>query len=200
LEELIYRIVDYAVDMKILEILGLVSGLMCVILLIRQNILTWPLGIFYVLVSLIIFWRERLYADFMLHMVYLLLNVYGWYHWVHGKQQQSEQLPVTMYSIRTNILLLLPTILVTLIAGWLFANYTDASVPYWDSTTTIFSFTGMWLTARKKLESWYYWFFVDVVATGVYIYKGIYFYALLYCIYIGLAVAGYINWKKSYHS
>ena len=83
------------------------------------------------------------------------------------------------------------------IMGTLFRNYTDAAVPYWDSTTTVLSLVGMWLTARKKIESWYYWFVVDILATGIYVYKGIYFYATLYGIYIFLALAGYYSWRKS---
>jgi nicotinamide mononucleotide transporter len=83
------------------------------------------------------------------------------------------------------------------VLGFTLHQYTDASLPYWDSTTTILSFTGMWLTARKKIENWVFWFIVDIIATGVYFYKGIYFYAFLYMIYIGMAVSGFITWKKA---
>ena len=55
----------------------------------------------------------------------------------------------------------------------------------------------MWLTARKKIDNWYYWFLVDVIATGVYLAKDLQFYALLYFIYIGLAVSGYLAWRKT---
>ena len=81
--------------------------------------------------------------------------------------------------------------------GTLLNVYTDASLAYWDSTTSVLSIVGMWLTAKKKLENWYFWLAVDVLATGIYLYKGIYFYALLYLIYVGLAVSGLISWKKS---
>ena len=37
--------------MRWLEAVGLVSGLFCVWLLIRQNIWTWPIGLLYALVS-----------------------------------------------------------------------------------------------------------------------------------------------------
>ena len=79
----------------------------------------------------------------------------------------------------------------------LFDGVDPPALPYWDSTTSILSVTGMWLTARKKIDNWYYWFAVDVLATGIYVYKELYFYALLYLFYIGMAVAGYLAWKKT---
>jgi nicotinamide mononucleotide transporter len=80
----------------------------------------------------------------------------------------------------------------------IFLDIEAASLPYWDSTTSILSVTGMWLTAKKKIENWYYWLLVDVLATGIYFYKDLYFYSLLYFIYIGLAVAGYVAWRRSF--
>ncbi|WP_420581735.1 nicotinamide mononucleotide transporter [Reichenbachiella sp.] len=47
------------------------------------------------------------------------------------------------------------------------------------------------------MENWYYWFAVDVLACGIYFYKGIYFYSFLYGVYIVMAVSGYLAWKKS---
>ena len=55
------EIVSYALQIDLLEFLGLVFGLLCVWFLIRQNILTWPAGIIYVLISFVIFWQIQLY-------------------------------------------------------------------------------------------------------------------------------------------
>ena len=84
--------------------------------------------------------------------------------------------------------------------GTLLARYTDAALPYWDTTTSVVSIAAIWLQAKKKIESWHAWLFVDVLATGIYVYKAIYFYALLYLFYIGMAVAGYLAWRKDLHS
>lgn len=190
-------IVSYAVQIDFLELLGLIFGLLAVWYLIRENILTWPSGIIYVLISFVIFYKTKLYADLALHFVFLVLNVYGWYFWIYGKKEKDQDLPVTTISNRLMIVLFILCTVGVYLMGTLFRNYTDAAVPYWDSTTTVLSLVGMWLTARKKIESWYYWFVVDILATGIYVYKGIYFYATLYGIYIFLALAGYYSWRKS---
>lgn len=191
------EIFQYIENISVLEVIGLFTGLVTVILLIRQNILTWPVGIVYVLVSLIIFLEAKLYADFALHIVYLALNIYGWYYWYYGKKNQQEVLSVSTTSRNLSLVLMVLSGAGIWATGYMLHRFTDASLPYWDSATTILSFTGMWLTARKKIENWLYWFVVDVLAAGIYFYKGIQLYALLYLIYVGLAIAGYYNWKRS---
>lgn len=193
----ISEILDYARFLNSLELLGLVTGLLAVWWLIRQNILTWPAGIIYILASLIIFWREKLYADFALHIFFLAMNIYGWYFWSYAKKSENHKVPVTQINWSTLVILTLLSFVGIALTGYFLSEFTDAALPYWDSATTVLSITGMWLMARKKIENWYFWLIVDVLATGIYYYKGIYFYSILYIIYIALAVSGYLSWKSS---
>jgi len=198
MQDIISSITDYLISINFLEAAGLVFGLLAVWFLIKENIWTWPSGIAYVVISFVIFWEAKLYADFALHFVFLTLNIYGWYYWIKGgKQADKVQVPITKTSRKLLMGLVLFSILGVFVMGSLLTTYTDAAVPYWDSATTVLSLAGMWLTARKKIENWHFWFVVDVLATGIYIYKGIYFYATLYLIYIGMAISGYLVWKKS---
>jgi nicotinamide mononucleotide transporter len=198
------EVVGYAGQIDFLEFLGLVFGLLAVWFLIKQNILTWPAGIIYVFISFIIFWRIRLYGDFILHIFFLVLNVYGWYYWTYGKKKDEEELPVTTFPVKINLILAIITGLGVVLFGYflehlpqMVSGLEPAALPYWDATTSILSVTGMWLTTRKKIENWYYWLIVDILATVIYIYKGIYFYALLYGIYVFLVASGLIEWRKS---
>ena len=54
---------DVFIAMEWLEFTGLASGLVCVWLLIRQNVWTFPIGLLYSLVSVAVFIEARLYAD-----------------------------------------------------------------------------------------------------------------------------------------
>lgn len=198
-------IIEYTRGINTLEFLGLVFGLVTVILLIRQDIKNWFFGIAYVLVSFVIFWQSRLYGDFLLHIVFLILNIYGWYNW--SKPPQNQELKVSLQNNKERVIsICLTAVGVLVFAQFLiglpsiFENLDPASLPYWDSTTTVLSITAMILTAQKKLENWIYWFAVDVLSTGIYFYKELYFYSLLYFIYIGFAVWGYRSWLNSYRS
>ena len=190
-------IIQYLTGIDLLEASGLVFGLLAVYFLIKESIMTWPAGIAYVLVSFVIFGREKLYADFGLHVVFLVLNIYGWWFWKHGDKPGKNEVPITKTTQGLVTRLWIGSVAGIVVMGFLLSNYTDAALPYWDSSTTVLSLTGMWLTARKKIENWHFWFLVDVLATGIYFYKGIYFYATLYLVYIGMAVVGYVTWKRA---
>ena len=104
---------------------------------------------------------------------------------------------VARLSIRIAAALGVATVVGIAAMGWLFDRYTDADLAYWDSTTTVLSFAAMWMTARKYIENWIIWLVVDVLATGIYIFKGIWPYALLYGLYIPMAVWGWMTWWRS---
>jgi nicotinamide mononucleotide transporter len=191
-------IVDYLMHMEPLEATGLVSGLLCVVLLIRQNIWNWPIGLLYSLVSVVVFYRARLYADLALHVFYVAMNAYGWYYWAFARRaEKSQALPVSNITTRSALLLTIIVVAATATMGWLLASRTNAALPYWDSATTTMSFAAMWMTARKQIENWIVWLVVDVVATGIYLNKGLELYAVLYCVYIGMAIAGWWAWRTS---
>ena len=196
------EIIEYAVHIEKLELAGLFFGLLAVWFLIKQNILTWPAGIIYIFISFVIFWRIQLYGDFILHIFFLILNIYGWYYWKNGNKEEEPE--VSSYSLKTNLIIAFFTLIGVFVFGvflqnlpLFFTDLTPASLPYWDATTSILSVTGMWLTTRKKIENWYYWLLVDIIASIIYVYKGIYFYSFLYAVYIIMAVWGYLEWKKS---
>lgn len=185
------------------EFTGLVSGLLCVWLLIRQNIWTFPIGLVYSVVSVAVFFKARLYADVLLSGYYVLMNAYGWYYWLYGgtrtrlpgAQAGQDTLPVTRTPLGTALVLAGLTAASIAAMGWFFATRTDAAFPYWDSATTCMSFAAMWMTARKYIDNWIVWLAVDVIATAIYYLKDIHFYAILYGVYLGMAILGWRAWQ-----
>lgn len=181
------------------ELIGAASGLLCVWLIIRENIWNWPVGLAYALVSLLVFYKARLYSDLVLHVFYVFMNGYGWYYWLRGAGARGSEgrLVVARLSTRSTSLLGVATVIGIIAMGWLFDYYTDADLAYWDSTTTVMSFAAMWMAAHKYIENWLVWLVVDVLATGIYIFKGIWPYAVLYGLYIPMAVWGWMAWSRS---
>ena len=97
--------------------------------------------------------------------------------------------------------LLIPTGIFFLVSWaaiyWILKEYTDSNVPVLDAFTNAMSFVGLWALARKYVEQWLFWIFVDAISFYLYIYKGIPFKALLYGLYVCIAIAGYLKWKKA---
>ncbi len=68
-----------------------------------------------------------------------------------------------------------------------------------DSLTTALSITATWMLAKKYIEHWLIWIFVDLLSAGLYIYKNLWPTVILFGIYTAMAVFGYLNWKKDIH-
>ncbi|HXI14173.1 MAG TPA: nicotinamide riboside transporter PnuC [Thermoanaerobaculia bacterium] len=182
--------------MSWIEIIGALFGAVSVYLSVRENIWSWPTAIVNVFLYIFVFHGAKLYADMGLQVVYLVLSFYGWYQWLYGGTGRTE-LPVSQTPPKRAMLMLLAAALFAVVLGVTLKKSTDASLPYWDAATTSFSLLAQWMMTRKLLENWLIWIAVDVVYVGMYIKKALYPTALLYAVFLVLAVLGYRAWKKS---
>ena len=182
--------------MNPIEIVAAVFGVISVYLSVRQNIWSWPTAIVNVGLYIIVFFGAKLYADTGLQVIYVVLNAYGWYHWLYGGKNRTE-LPVSRTSARLAALLVAIGLAGTALIGTVLARKTDAALPYMDAMTTSTSLVAQWMMTRKLLENWIIWVAVDVVYIGMYIYKSLYVTALLYLVFLILSAMGYLQWKKS---
>lgn len=179
-----------------IEATAVFFGVLCVVLTIRQSIWCWPTGLVQVLLFIYIFYEVRLYSDLILHVIYVFLQVYGWYHWLHGGRDR-DTLRVSRSALGVILGWVAAVIGGSLLLGFVMASSTDASVPYGDAFTTVASLVAQWLLARKCLESWAFWITIDVVAIGIYWHKELFLTAGLYSVFLVLAVAGFIAWRRS---
>lgn len=183
--------------MNVIELIATVAGFLCVLLYIRQNILSWPLGLIQVTLYIYVFYIARLYSDMILHIIYVFLQLYGWYHWLHGNKDNTPlpvrsltALAVTGYALLSGA--------GTLVIGYLMATYTDAALPYADAMVMATSLVAQWLIARKILQTWYFWIAVDVVAITVFMQRDLYFTTALYGLFLIMSMFGLVAWRKSH--
>ena len=182
--------------MSTLEIIGTTLGVLGVWLMIRRNVWAWPVGIVQVTLYTWIFFGAKLYSDALLQICFFVLLVYGWWFWLRGGEKHAEA-PVTRLSVRAVSGWIATGTVLTAGHGFVMARYTDASLPWWDAFILMFSLVAQWLQARKKLECWIGWMMVNVVAVGVYWAKDLKLTAGLYVVFLGMAVAGYIAWRRA---
>jgi nicotinamide mononucleotide transporter len=184
------------VQMSPIEIVGVVFGILGVWLTTRQKVWCWPIGIVGVLAFVVVFFRAKLYAAMGLQFVYVGLAAYGWYAWLHGGDAHGA-LRVTRTPARTMTALVVAGAAATAGLGWWLGRRTDEALPYLDAFTTVFSLAAQWMQARKQLENWALWVVVDVLYAGMAVSQGLTLTAGLYVVYVGLAVLGYRDWRRS---
>jgi nicotinamide mononucleotide transporter len=182
--------------MNIFELIGALTGLLCVWLAARQKVWTWPVALVSVVFYFIFLYQIRLYADMWLQVFFFGSNLYGWYEWRYGGKNHSE-LPVTTLTALQRGLGLVLGVLISGLMGLYFKSFTNASYPMLDSALAAFSILAQILLTRKKIENWIIWFVVDVFYVGLYWQKEAYITAGLYFIYLIIATQGFREWKRS---
>lgn len=182
--------------MSSIEIVASILGLLSVYLVTKQNIWCWPTGIVMVLLYMFIFYEARLYSDMLLQLFFAGMQIYGWYFWLNGDSQRPA-VKVTYLKKNEYYFWLLLILVLSAILGILMKTLTNADLPFIDAFTTAMSIIAQWLMTKKKIENWILWIFADLIYVAMYFYKALYPTSILYLIFLGLAVMGYFDWKKS---
>jgi nicotinamide mononucleotide transporter len=182
---------------NLIEIFGMLTGLIYIWFSIKQNVLTWPFGILSSLLYIVVFFEAKFYAGMGLQFYYFFISIYGWWAWLHPSQNgNNKELQITRTTRKTWIELFVISSLLFSVMAAVLKEYTDSPIPYWDSLTTSLSIIATWMLARKKFEHWILWIFIDLVCIIPYIWRGLYPTTLLFIVYAVMAVAGYVEWKK----
>lgn len=189
---------------KIFEGLGFTVGLLYLLWEYHADPRLWIASIVMPSISMWIYLGKGIYADFAINIYYFVIAIYGYVAWTRKQRGHSAQnedkkssgLPIR--HIPREILAMCGAVFLLLWAGMYLAldNLTDSTVPLADSFTTSLSIVAMWILARKYIEQWLAWIAVDIVSSGLYVYKELYFYAVLYAIYTVIAVVGYRKWQR----
>jgi len=189
-------IINQLAATTLLEWIGTASGFACVYLAARQNIWNWPIAIISVIAYSILFYEYQLYGDAVLQIYFMATSVYGWYYWI--KRKESDKKPIAKLSNTGILKVVMGGIMLTFLMGWFLDNYTDTNVPYADGFCTAISFIAQFLMTRKILQNWILWIVVDICYVPLYLYKDLMLTAILYTLFLALAVMGYLEWKKTY--
>ncbi|MBS1533020.1 MAG: nicotinamide mononucleotide transporter [Bacteroidetes bacterium] len=201
--QFIHELQDWWRGASWFEIIGAITGFLCVYLASVNNIWNWPIAIISTALYVYVFGQKGFYAD-MLQYVYLcVMSMYGWWFWSRHPQT-DDKAPVLLITRKQIIISALIVIVATPVLGYTlitFAaklHYDPPAYPYLDSFCTSCSLVAQVFLARKVLENWVIWFFVDIIYVVMYFKKGLEFTSFLFIVYIIIAVNGYFDWRRDY--
>jgi nicotinamide mononucleotide transporter len=177
------------------EALGAALGLAYLLLAVRRNLWCWLCAFASTSIYLVIFARAALYMQAALQIFYLAMAVYGFIEWKRGRTQSGE-LAIQSWGARRHAAAALVVIAATTLNGWLLIRYTDAAAPWLDAFVTWGSIVTTWMVARRVIENWLYWLVVDGVAAWLYYTQGLLPTTILFVIYLGVVVRGYVVWRR----
>jgi len=179
------------------ELAAVILAVAYLLLAMKQNQWCWPAAFISTAIYTVLFWESALLMESVLNAYYLLMAVYGWWAW-HQKSEASHEMKIVSWQLSTHIKVIIGLSLISLVVGYLMANFTHADYAYLDAVTTVFAIFTTWMVTQKVLENWLYWLVIDAVSIYLYIVKSFNLTALLFIFYCIMVIVGYVTWRKSY--
>jgi len=191
-----------------IEIIGVICSLLYLFLEIKQKRIMWVIGFISSSLYIYIYFQGKFYADMGLSVYYVLASIYGWILW--GKRTASNEAPKIIRLIiprsknqplvinnhKLIVILFLSATFLFALLTFILRTYTDSPVPVGDALTTALSIVATWMLAKKILEQWWVWLFVNTLSMSLYVWRGLYPTAILFCCYAIASVIGYYKWKS----
>jgi len=194
--------------LNIVEIVASIFGFFAVALTILRNPWCWPIGLVQVVLYISVFYEAKLYSDMLLHIVFVGLQFYGWGQWYQSQWHRSDptvehasrEIRVECLSLRGSLAAISVCLVLSGFIGISMRMFTDAAWPFADAFIAGTSLVAQWLLAKRKLESWYLWIAVDIVAIVVFSAKGLIPTTCLYVLFLIMSIFGAIEWHRKWRA
>jgi nicotinamide mononucleotide transporter len=189
---------DYPTYEILLEVIAIFFGLLSVWYAKKDNIWVFPTGIINTAIYVYLLWKWSLLGDMMINFYYVIMSIYGWYHWTRKKDNvvQFKISRMNSYEKKVSVVIFVLTIGFVLAIYTFFDKFTHWT-SYVDTLVTGIFFVGMWLMARRKIENWILWIIGDIISIPMYFVKGYSFTSIQYLIFTILAIMAYLEWKRT---
>jgi nicotinamide mononucleotide transporter len=166
----------------------------------RNSVHTWSTGIAGCVLFSLVFVRNQLYADATLQLFFIATSLIGWWQWRHpAAPAQAEERPITKARPRTVGWMTFAAIVVTLAYGGLLYRFTNAYLPYVDSSILALSVIAQCLLMQRKMETWPFWL-VNSISVALFFSRGLLVTAALYAAYWLNAWYGWWRWKQELYA
>lgn len=180
------------------EYIAVALGLAYLVFVMVESLWAWPCAFISTFIYTLLFWNGALLMESLLNFYYLAMAVYGFYCWKNGREKKA--LAITSWKLNTHLLIIALTSVIAAVLGFIMENYTHADFAYLDSFTTCFAVMTTYLVAKKVLENWLYWLVIDAASIYLYLQKGYYPTVVLFAIYTGMVIWGYLQWRQHFQS
>ena len=178
-----------------LEIAAALLGVINVALVVRRTAWNYPFGIAMVALYFFVFWDAKLYSDALLQIFFLTIQAYGWWAWSRA-DRVDDGVAVGWMMGRSRAIWTAATIAGILLWSSGMARFTDAAAPYADGTIAGLSVAAQFLQSFRRVESWVLWITVDLLAIGLFSWRGLLVTSALYGLFLILSVIGFLEWRK----
>ncbi len=183
---------------SLLEFIAVFFGIASVWYSRKENILVYPIGLANTIPYVFISIDGSLYGEASVNLYYTIMSIYGWILWAKKNQQKKHIVVITWSDKREWIqeiifFIAFYTVIFSALT-YLKKDFAPGAIPWADAFASSTAFTAMWLMARKKVESWYWWIATNIASIPLYFIKHYVFTSVYYLILLIMAFWGLFEW------
>jgi len=179
-----------------MEMAATLTGVLYIYLAIIKKRSLWLAGILSSALFFVVFFRSHLYAYAFLYVYYVGAGIYGWFAWSASVTKESAiQIRFATKKEKTGSLLAL--IAIACILYFILKGLNPTWLAIADAMISAAGVIATWMLARKWIDQWIWWILINAVSAGIMLYKGLYFSAFLFILYLIMAIRGYSQWRKN---
>jgi len=198
--DIFHQFIEGLQQTKWYEFIAVVFGIASVWFNKKENILVYPVGLVNTILYIFISLQQHLIGEASVNLYYTLVSIYGWVLWAKKDANKKPVLHISYSTgrewIRDLAFFASFYIIIFLCLSYIKKEFYPGALPAADAFASATAFTGMWLMAKKKIESWYWWIATNIASIPLYFVKGLVFTSFYYLVLLILAVSGLIEWTK----
>jgi nicotinamide mononucleotide transporter len=200
LQELFNQFVAGLKATTIPEYIAVLAGILSVWYSRKENILVYPTGLLNTIIYIWLSFKFHLLGEATVNFYYTIMNIYGWYLWTRKNEQQETLVQIRFSSgkewLEQLSFFAFFYLSIFFALSYLKNVFAPGAIPWADALASASAFTGMWLMAKKKVESWYWWIITNICGMPLYFVKGLVFTSVYYFVLLILAIGGLIEWRR----
>jgi nicotinamide mononucleotide transporter len=200
LETLYQSFIDGLLQTSTLEFIAVLAGIASVWFSKKEQVLVYPVGLINTTIFVYLSFKGHLLGEASVNIYYTIMSVYGWWLWTRKNDAQQIILQIQFSTSKELLqqLLFFASFYTVLYTALYFsqASFAPGAIPWADALSSATAYTGMWLMAKKKVESWYWWIATNICSIPLYFVKGYVFTSVQFFVLLILAIAGLIEWRK----
>ena len=183
-----------------LELIAVIAGIASVWYSRKESILVYPIGLINTTIYIYLSFKGHLLGEASVNLYYTLMSLWGWYLWTRvDPNKHTIILQITKSNARGWIhqVLFFLAFYFSLYFSltYLKKEFAPEAIPWADALASAAAYTGMWLMAKKKVESWIWWIITNIASIPLYFVKGYTFTSVQFLVLLVLAVGGLKSWN-----
>jgi nicotinamide mononucleotide transporter len=198
---IIYSVLEN--DFDVVGSLAGITGVVCVVLVAKGNILNYFFGLVNVALYAYVSFKAQLYGDAALNALYYLpMQFVGWYNWINRRESvDSVTVEARRMSLMQRVWLGLFTVSTVSLTAWVLYLFRDPQ-PVKDAATTVLSVIAMFLMVRRFMEQWVLWVVTNIISVVMWVValaNGEAHSALMiimWVFYLANSLNGWVTWAK----